>query len=149
MTDRVNICENQIKKLFLFYWFFFVKIYSLLTHVRKTPPLKSHYKRYWCWTLCWFFCHWFNKSIVWLQSNGIGNFQKGTIHLGRPKFIGVRGLPRYRTLFSYKPGPMPSFLSYTLRSRIQNVDLFWGPQKFLRASEAGKKKQPQLHCVLK
>ncbi len=46
---------------------------------------------------------------------------------------------RYRTLFSYKPDPMPSFFRHTLRSRIQNLNLFWGPQKFLGASEAGKK----------
>ena len=55
---------------------------------------------------------------------------------------------RYMTLFSYKPGSMPSFLRHTLRSRIQNADLFWGSQKFLRASEVGKKKQPQLHHFL-
>ena len=42
LTTPVNICESQIKKLLLFYWFF-AKIYSLLTHVRKTPPLRSHY----------------------------------------------------------------------------------------------------------
>ena len=47
---------------------------------------------------------------------------------------------RYRTLFPYKPDPMPSFFRHTLRSRIQNLNLFWGPQKFLGASEAGKKK---------
>ena len=35
---------------------------------------------------------------------------------------------------------MPSFFRHTLRSRIQNLNLFWGPQKFLGASEAGKKK---------
>jgi hypothetical protein len=46
---------------------------------------------------------------------------------------------RYRTLFPYKPDPMSSFLRLTLRSRIQNLYLFWGPQKFLGASEAGKK----------
>ena len=43
------------------------------------------------------------------------------------------------------PDPMPSFFRHTLRSRIQNLNLFWGPQKFLGASEAGKKKQSQLH----
>ena len=42
MAVCVNICESQIKKMFSFYWFF-AKIYSLLTHVRKTPPLRSHY----------------------------------------------------------------------------------------------------------
>jgi len=31
---------------------------------------------------------------------------------------------RYRTLLSYQPDPMPSFLRHTLRSRIQNVNLF-------------------------
>ena len=36
-TTTVNICESQIKKLFL------DKIKLLLTHVRKTPPLRSHY----------------------------------------------------------------------------------------------------------
>ena len=39
-TTHANICESQIKKLFLFYCFF-AKIYSLLTHVRKNPPLRS------------------------------------------------------------------------------------------------------------
>ena len=33
---------------------------------------------------------------------------------------------RYRTLFPYKPDPMPSFLRHTLRSRIQNLNLFEG-----------------------
>ena len=47
---------------------------------------------------------------------------------------------RYRTLFQYKPGPMPSFFRHTLRSRIQNLNLFWGPHKFFGASEAGKYK---------
>ena len=51
-------------------------------------------------------------------------------------------------LFSYKPGPMHGFLRHTLRSRIQNMNLFWEPQLFLRASEAGKKQQPQLHHFL-
>jgi len=37
--------------------------------------------------------------------------------------------PRYRTLFPYKPDPMPRFLRHTLRSRIHNLGLFWGPQK--------------------
>ena len=37
--------------------------------------------------------------------------------------------PRYRTLFPYKPDPMPRFLRHTLRSRILNLGLFWGPQK--------------------
>ena len=48
---------------------------------------------------------------------------------------------RYRTLFPYKPDPMPSFYRRSLRSRIQNLNLFWGPQKFLGASEAEKKKK--------
>ena len=38
---------------------------------------------------------------------------------------------RYRTLFPYKPGPMPSFFRHTLRSRIQNLNLSWGLQMFL------------------
>ena len=29
---------------------FFAKIYSLLTHVRSTPPLRSHYWRWHCFT---------------------------------------------------------------------------------------------------
>ena len=36
---------------------------------------------------------------------------------------------RYRTLFPYKPDPMPNFLSHTLMSRIQKFG------SFLRASE--------------
>ena len=47
---------------------------------------------------------------------------------------------RYRTLFPYKPDPRPTFLRHTQRSRIQKLGLFRGPQKILRASEAGKKK---------
>ena len=47
---------------------------------------------------------------------------------------------RYRTLFPYKPGSRPSFLMHSQRSRIQKLGLFRGPQKILRASEAGKKK---------
>ena len=54
---------------------------------------------------------------------------------------------RYRTLFSYKPGPMLSFFRHTLRSRFQNLDLFRRHQKFLGASEA-EKKQSQLHHFL-
>jgi hypothetical protein len=42
---------------------------------------------------------------------------------------------RYRTLFSYKPDPMPSFIRHTLRSRIQNLSAVGLKQKFLRASE--------------
>ena len=49
-------------------------------------------------------------------------------------------LSRYRTLFPYKSGSRPSFLRHTQRSRIQKLGLFQGPQKILRASEAGKKK---------
>ena len=45
MTVRVNICESQIKKYFYF-TDFFAKIYSLLTHIFKTPPLRSHYTSY-------------------------------------------------------------------------------------------------------
>ena len=37
---------------------------------------------------------------------------------------------RYRIIFSYKPDPMPNFFRHTLMWRIQNLDLFWGPQKF-------------------
>ena len=55
---------------------------------------------------------------------------------------------RYRTLFPYKPDLMHSFFRHTLRSIIQNLNLFWGPQKFLGASEAEKRKQPQLHHFL-
>ena len=33
-------------------------------------------------------------------------------------------ISRYRTLFLYKPDPMPSFFRHTLRSRIQNLNLF-------------------------
>ena len=55
---------------------------------------------------------------------------------------------RYRTLFPYKPDPRPTFLRHTQRSRIQKLGLFWGPQKILRASEAGKKKWPKLHHFL-
>ena len=51
---------------------------------------------------------------------------------------------RSRTLFQCKP----SFFRHILRSRIQTLNLFWGPQKFLGASEADKKKQPQLHHFL-
>ena len=43
-------------------------------------------------------------------------------------------------LFPYKLDLVPSFFRHTLRSRIQNLGLFSGPQKFQRASEAGKKK---------
>ena len=31
---------------------------------------------------------------------------------------------RYRTIFPYKPDPMPISFRHTLRSRIQNLDLF-------------------------
>ena len=31
---------------------------------------------------------------------------------------------RYRTLFPYKPDPMPSFFRHTLRSRIQKLGCF-------------------------
>ena len=31
---------------------------------------------------------------------------------------------RYRTLFPYKPDPMPNFFMHTLMSRIQNLGLF-------------------------
>ena len=50
--------------------------------------------------------------------------------------------------FQYKADPMPIFFSHTLRSRIQNLKLFRGPQKFLGASEAEKKKKSQLHHFL-
>ena len=55
---------------------------------------------------------------------------------------------RYRTLFPYKSGSRPRFLRHTQKSRIQKLGLFWGPQKILRASEAGKKKWPKLHHFL-
>ena len=60
----------------------------------------------------------------------------------------MKELSRYRTLFPYKPDPMPSFLRHLLRWRIQNLNLFWGLQKFLEASEAEKKKQSQVHHFL-
>ena len=37
-------------------------------------------------------------------------------------------------------GSRTSFLRHSERSRIQKLSLFWGPQKILRASDAGKKK---------
>ena len=55
---------------------------------------------------------------------------------------------RYRTLFPYKPDPRPTFLRHTQRSRIQKLGPFRGPQKILRASEAGKKKWLKLHHFL-
>ena len=33
-------------KNYFYFTDFFAKIYSLLTHVRKTPPLRSHYRSY-------------------------------------------------------------------------------------------------------
>ena len=41
LTTHVNIFESQIKKYFSF-TDFFAKMKALLTHVRKTPPLRSH-----------------------------------------------------------------------------------------------------------
>ena len=46
LATPVNICESQIKKLFFLLLIFFAKIKPLLTHVRKTPPLRSHYLFY-------------------------------------------------------------------------------------------------------
>mgnify|MGYP007048501654 CR=1 FL=1 len=46
---------------------------------------------------------------------------------------------RYRTLFPYKPDPKPSFFRHTLSSRIQNLNLFWGPQKFLGPQKRERK----------
>ena len=67
----------------------------------------------------------------------------------RKKIDNIKALnSRYRTLFPYKPDPRPTFLRHTQRSRIQKLGLFWGPQKILRASEAGKKKWPKLHHFL-
>ena len=43
LTTHVNICESQIRKIRLFYWLFFSKIWPLLTHVLKTPLLRSRY----------------------------------------------------------------------------------------------------------
>ena len=43
--------------------------------------------------------------------------------------------PRYRTLFPYKPDPKLTFLRHTQRSRIQNLGLFWGPQKQERKND--------------
>jgi hypothetical protein len=37
---------------------------------------------------------------------------------------------RYRTLFPYKPNPVPNFLRHTLMSRIQNFGLFKGLRSF-------------------
>ena len=50
---------------------------------------------------------------------------------------------RYRTLFPYKPDPMPSFFRHTLSLKVKNpkFEPFWGQQKFLGASEAGKQQQ--------
>ena len=42
---------------------------------------------------------------------------------------------RYRTLFPYKPDPMPSFFRHTLMSIIQNLSLFWGHQKQERKND--------------
>ena len=38
----MNNCESQIKIISILL-IFFAKIYPLLTHIRKTPPLRSHY----------------------------------------------------------------------------------------------------------
>ena len=46
LTTHVNIFESQIKKLFFFYWFFLLKSSPLLTHVLKTPLLRSHCNMY-------------------------------------------------------------------------------------------------------
>ena len=82
-----------------------------------------------------------NIFLVSFQVKLKVSLQKIPAHKNQPKEFWWEGLPtRYRTLFPYKPDPMPSFF----RSRIQNLNLFWGPQKFLGASEAGKKKQSQL-----
>ena len=42
---------------------------------------------------------------------------------------------RYRILFIYKPDPMPIFKAYV---NVKNLN--FGPHKFWRASEEGKKK---------
>ena len=42
LTTCVTICESQIKKYFYF-TDFLTKMKPLLTHVHKTPPLRSHY----------------------------------------------------------------------------------------------------------
>ena len=39
LMTHVNICESKIEK----YFYFFAKMKPLLTHVYKTPPLRSHY----------------------------------------------------------------------------------------------------------
>ena len=46
LTIHVNIYESQTNTIFSFYWSF-AKIKLLLTHVRKTPSLRSRY-----WTVC-------------------------------------------------------------------------------------------------
>ena len=51
---------------------------------------------------------------------------KYVVHIGDQNASVVN---RYRTLFPFKPDPMPSFFRHTLRSRIQNLNLFWVPQK--------------------
>ena len=46
--------------------------------------------------------------------------------------------------FSYKPDPMSNFLRHTLKSIIQYL-FFLRAYEVLEASEAAKKKEPQLH----
>ena len=68
LTTHVNICESQIKKLCFFYCFF-AKIKPLLTHVRKTPPLRSHYWSY--LPIC---------IIVWYRWNRSQNFKCSNVY---------------------------------------------------------------------
>ena len=77
------------------------------------------------WTYFEYFSFCFLKNISQPNRNfsefGIGgNLEKGLVN-------------RYTILFPYKPDPMPSFFRDTIRSRIQNWNLFWGPQKFLES----------------
>ena len=82
------------------------------------------------------------ESLPWFQNqNEAKAILKSSLFSctsGRKPFYRLHN--RYRTLFPYKPGSRPSFLSHSQRSRIQKFGLFQGPQKILRASEAGKKK---------
>jgi hypothetical protein len=46
---------------------------------------------------------------------------------------------RYRTLFPYKPHPMPNLFRHSLMSRIQNLELFKGLRSF-RGPQKQKRK---------
>ena len=81
-----------------------------------------------------FLCH---RSRIQIRLNPL-EFHKENLlhHLSLWNWKGCLS----RTLFPFKSGSRPSFLRHTQRSRILHLGLFWGPQKILRASEAGKKK---------